>query len=177
MIEDSDSANESLQADNFKFSHEKLIHQGNTSDFCINVSGIAIGDVITNSTVSLFQIEQTEYTYVMHYIRKAKPIAQTHVNSTREFWFPCLGYGQYIFVINAYDYNQSVGSPLPYTFDCENFSVNAILQGGNAEYVIGVFEIRSNHPRIQSACKTDFISNLTRRKEKGLYKWCPYCTS
>lgn len=145
--------------------------------FCINVTGIAIGDITTDAMVYLFQIKQTDYTYVMQYVRTAKPIANTQVNSTKEFWFPCLGYGKYVFVINASDYNKSIGSPLPYTFDCENFSVDVIFQGGNSEYATGVFEIRSNYPRLKSVCKNDLISNLTRKKEKGLYKWCPYCAS
>ena len=153
----------------------KTTNKSLSSVFCINVTGLAIGDVVINAPVYLFQIEKTNYSLVMQHIRKEKPISKALVNATKEFWFPCLGYGNYVFVLNTLNYNTSIGSPLPYTYDCENFSVDIVFQGGDLSYAVGVFEIKQNIPSLKSSCKRDLIANLTRRKAKGLYKWCPYC--
>ncbi len=53
-------------------------------------------------------------------------------------------FGKYVFVIETSSFERSVGSPLPYEFDCQNFSLEIAFQGGDSQYAVGAFSIKNS---------------------------------
>ena len=112
-----------------------------SSSACIDVQGIVIGDIIPNATVFLYETLSLNFTIIMREIRITQPVARAVVNDSKHFLFPCLSRGNYALVIPTSSYSGSVGSPLPYEFDCENFSLRIAFQGGDPQYAVGAFSI------------------------------------
>ena len=130
---------------------------------CANVTGTVLGEPYPDTVVELHRTENVNYSTVMQAARNGTPVAKTKVNRTKSFEFSCLDYGQYATVIPAASYNYSVGSPLPYEFDCQNYSLRIAFQGGDPTYSVGAFEIL--HPHL-----------LNESKHSGpgsLYRPCP----
>jgi hypothetical protein len=112
-----------------------------SSSACIDVTGTVGGDLIPYSTVFLYRTANDNYSKVMECIRKTHPVAGAVVNESRQFLFPCLAPGSYAFVIPTPFYQGSMGFPLPYEFDCQNFSLRVSFQGGDSEYAVGAFSL------------------------------------
>jgi hypothetical protein len=141
-----------------------------TEGACIDVDGIVFGDILSHSNVTLYRTTNLNYTVVMTTVRTQKPLKWTLVNETSGFVFRCLSVGNYVAVIPASSFNQSVGSPLPYEFDCQNFSLSIAFHGGDSDFLVGVFSILNTS--VQN--KTDGCSDpfLCTKKKGSLYRWC-----
>lgn len=113
----------------------------NTSIQCVDIKGRILGDVIPNSTISLYTLSSLNLTHVLTYIRTCEPIVQGVVNETKGFNFTCLSHGKYAAVILTTCYKKSVGSPLPYEFNNDNYSLGIVFQGGDYQHAIGAFTI------------------------------------
>jgi hypothetical protein len=138
---------------------------------CIKVHGKVLGAIIPNSKVFLFQTPSLNYSVVMGSIRKDYPIGCTYVNESQDFTFDCLPTGMYAFVMPTASYNGFVGSPLPYEFDCPNFSIKIAFQGGDIYYAVGAFSIEKPQNHSDSGCKENpFLCRTTRG---GFYRECP----
>jgi hypothetical protein len=107
----------------------------------VNVTGKVSGSLLPDATVSLYRTSSVNYTVVMDEIRTTEPVDASAINSTQQFLFPCLGYGNYTFVIPGTSYNRSVGFPLPYEFECPNVTLAIAFHGGNYYYAVGTFSI------------------------------------
>ena len=141
-----------------------------TEGACIDVDGIVFGDILSHSNVTLYRTTYLNYTVVMTTVRTQKPLKWTLVNETSGFVFRCLSVGNYVAVIPASSFNQSVGSPLPYEFDCQNFSLSIAFHGGDSEFLVGVFSILNPSTQNKTDCGTDDL--LCTRKKGRLYKRC-----
>jgi hypothetical protein len=97
---------------------------------------------------------------------------QECVNTTKAFKFSCLNPGKYAFVIPTGSYNGSVGPPLPYEFDCVNVSLKISFQGGDSDYMVGVFLI--DKPDYENVSKCRINPFLCIKKRGGLYRKCPF---
>ena len=113
-----------------------------SSSACIDVEGIVLGDITSNSKVSSYRTSSLNFTIVMGKIRTTQPVSWEIVNESGGFRFNCLSHGTYTFVIPTSSYRGSVGSPLPYEFDCRNFCLRIAFQGGDPGYAVGAFSIR-----------------------------------
>jgi hypothetical protein len=137
---------------------------------CIDVYGKVFGDIVPFSTVSLYQTMSVDYATVMTVVRTEKLISQTLVNETNGFSFKCLSTGKYIAVTPATLFiNQSVGSPLPYEFDCRDFSLSIAFHGGDSEFLVGVF-ILNTSTKNNTECGSDLL--LCNKKKSRLYRGC-----
>jgi hypothetical protein len=137
---------------------------------CIDVEGRVLGDIIPYSTVSLNEISNFNLSDVLTTIRSSQPVKGEHVNTTGGFKFSCLSSGKFAFVIPTTSYNGSVGSPLPYEFDCKNFSLRIAFQGGNSQYAIGAFWIKNASAHNRSRCTENPF--LCRLGSRSLYRAC-----
>ena len=134
---------------------------------CIPVTGTVLGDIVPNAIVYVYETESLNYSDVMSAARRPWPISWALVNASKGFRFGCLWPGNYTFVIPTSAYNGSVGSPLPYEFDCNNLSLEIVFQGGDSAYAVGAFSIEKrdrNEPVCGPSCRLD----------KGrFYRECP----
>lgn len=138
---------------------------------CIDVDGDVLGDILSYSNVSLYKVSSVNYTVVMDTIMTQEPIAVTYVNASNGFLFRCLPIGNYVASIPADSYNGSVGSPLPYEFDCPNVSLFIAFQGGNPDFAVGAFSIENTFGLNHTGCD---VSTFSCKQQKGrLYKNCP----
>ena len=138
---------------------------------CIPVEGRVLGDVHPYSVVYVYETQSLKYNDVMSSARKPYPISWALVNESGEFYFPCLIPGKYVFVIETSSFENSVGSPLPYEFDCQNISLEIAFQGGDPQYAVGAFSIRNPSALNKSSCTEDPLSCLAQKG--SLYKKCP----
>jgi hypothetical protein len=125
---------------------------------CINVKGTVLGDIIIGSDVSLHSVSGLNYSVVMVEVNKHGPIHRELINESKAFKVECLDFGNYAFVIPTSSYNGSVGSPLPYEFEC-------------LEYMVGAFSIEQPIHKNKTACKKNLFFCL--KKRSGLYIKCP----
>ena len=56
----------------------------------------------------------------------------------------CIPPGRYAFVNPTSSYYGSVGSPLPYEWTRDNFTLKIAFQGGDPSYSVGAFSITKN---------------------------------
>ena len=116
--------------------------ESNTGGSCFNVSGFVLGNIISNSSVYLYQSSSLDYDAVMMRVRTADPIQTERVNKYAEFNFKCLPYGKYVVSIPSKLYaNNSVGAPLPYENKSGNAELSLVFQGGDYQYLVSVFTI------------------------------------
>lgn len=141
------------------------------SSACIKVEGKVSGDLIPNSTVSLYETSSVGYSIVMTEIRALKPVKHETINASKRFTFRCLFPGNYAFVIPSSSYSGAVGFPLPYEFDCPGFSLEISFQGGDPQFAVGAFSITDPPSQNRSLCVLDPESCLAQRG--SLYKKCP----
>ena len=109
-----------------------------------NVTARVDGDLLINSTVFLFELPGTDFSTVMERIRNETPIRQTTLNAKKKFEMKCIPSGHYAFVIPTFSYNGFVGSPLPYEWTRENYTLMIAFQGGDPSYSVGAFSITKN---------------------------------
>ena len=138
---------------------------------CIKVEGKVSGDLIPNSTVSLYETSSVGYSIVMTEIRTLRPVKREAINASKRFTFRCLFPGNYAFVIPSSSYNGAVGFPLPYEFDCPNFSLEIAFQGGDSQLAVGVFSIKNSSSQNRSVCALDPASCFAQRG--SLYRKSP----
>ena len=136
---------------------------------CVGVQGVVLGNITTGSDVFLYETGSPVYRDVMSKIKEGNPIRSSAVNSTKGFNFSCTYPGYYAFVIPTSSYNRSVGSPLPYEFDCEKFSLRISFQGGNPDYAVGAFWINKTISN-QNTRDMDIFSRID--KKGPLYREC-----
>jgi len=132
--------------------------------------GIVLGDITSNLKVSLYRTSSLNFTILMSKIRTAQPVSWEIVNESGGFRFNCLSHGTYAFVIGTSSYKRSVGSPLPYEFDCQNFCLRIALQVGDPGYAVGAFSIRDPAAQNRLTCTRNSLSCDTLRG--SLYKKC-----
>ena len=150
-----------------EYFHKEKPSEGPQSD-CVDVNGIVLGDIMQNASVFLYNTSTTAYDVVMGEIREPFQKTSALVNESKGFIFSCLLPGEYAFVIPTTSYNGSVGSPLPYEFDCRNLSLRIAFQGGNYSYAVGAFSIQNSYQ-----LKTDCIEDEKNCDEPGhLYRNC-----
>jgi len=150
-----------------EFSHKEKTYDRSQID-CIDVRGTVLGDIIPNTSVFLYNTSTTAYDVVMTEIKEPFPATSSFVNESKGFSFGCLLPGKYAFVIPTISFNGSIGSPLPYEFDCQNLSLRIAFQGGNYSYAVCAFSIKNSHQ-----LKTDCIENEKNCEEPGnLYRSC-----
>ena len=142
-----------------------------SSDTCIDVKGTVLGDIIPYSNVSLYETSSLNFSFIMSEIRTTQPVRSGTVNESDSFIFSCLSPGKYVLVIPSSCYNTSVGSPLPYEFDCENFSLRIAFQGGDFQYAVGAFSIYDSTIENTSTCRG--IPLVCQAQKRGLYRECP----
>ena len=141
-----------------------------SSGTCIDVEGKVLGDIIPYSAISLNEISNFNLSDVLATIRSSQPVKREYVNTTGGFKFSCLSSGKFAFVILATAYNGSIGFPLPYEFDCRNFSLRIAFQGGNSQYAIGAFWIKNASAHNRSRCtENPFLCQIGSR---SLYRAC-----
>ena len=140
---------------------QKTAPSNASNSACINVEGKVRGDLIPHSTVSLYETSSVNFSIVMTEIRTGRVLKRATVNESMGFIFPCLSAGNYAFVIPTSSYRGTVGFPLPYEFDCQNFSLEIAFQGGDSQYAVGAFSIRNSSDQNKSACTEDPLSCLT----------------
>lgn len=135
---------------------------------CVDVHGRVLGDIVPTSSVFLYSTSSTVYDTVMSEIKEPFQVASATVNETKGFNFSCLFPGEYAFVIPRSSFDGSVGSPLPYEFDCQNLSLRIAFQGGNYSYAVGAFSIKNSHQ-----LEIDCIDDVIACNEPGhLYRSC-----
>jgi hypothetical protein len=98
-------------------------------------------------------------------IKDGQAIMQECVNAIKAFKFNCLYPGKYASVIPTTSYNGFAGVPLPYEFDCANFSIRIAFQGRDSRYMVGKFSIEKTIAVINSMCKNR--PWLCRKKEEA----------
>lgn len=108
---------------------------------CTPIEGIVLGDPIPGKDVYLFKVDSFEYEHVMQTIRSKKPVSKAKVNDTKGFYFPCLSAGLYAVSMPEESFEGYKGSPLPYEFNCKNFSLKIAFQGGDYYHFVGVFNL------------------------------------
>lgn len=135
---------------------------------CINVKGRVLGDIKPNSSVFLYNTPDINFSSVMNQIRKSPFSQKQLVDKQMEFEFGCLPMGTYTFAIPTSSYNTSVGSPLPYEYDCRNHSIKIAFQGGDYQYAVGAFYITGNRESITVINQSGLIE-----KRGSLYRACP----
>jgi len=150
---------------------QKSASLNNSSSACIDIEGTVFGDVTPGSNVFLYETSSLDYKTVMTEIRTKIPSGIGTVNESERFVFACLGPGRYTFVIAASSFNNAVGSPLPYEFDCRNLSLSIEFQGGDWEYSVGAFSIENSSLQNKSTCNESI--EFCRAERGGLYKECP----
>jgi hypothetical protein len=141
-----------------------------SSSTCIAVKGIVIGDLFPGSRVYLYETSGLNFSVVMTEIRTTQPISWEIVHESRGFEFHCVSLGTYALVIPTSSYKGAVGSPLPYEFDCRNFSLRIAFQGGDPHYAVGAFSIEKTSSQIIPWCIETPLSYPVPRK--GLYREC-----
>jgi hypothetical protein len=139
---------------------------------CIDVEGKVLGGIKPCSKVYLFKTSSLNYTVVMAEISNGQSVKQACVNVSKAFKFNCLYPGKYAFVIPTSSYNGSVGSPLPYEFDCVNISLKISFQGGDPDYMVGAFSIEQPGYKNISRCRINPF--LCIKKRGSLYRRCPF---
>jgi hypothetical protein len=108
---------------------------------CMNIQGTVAGDIISGAQVYLFQPSSLNFSVVLTEIRTIPALGWRPVNESGAFEFHCLSAGEYVFVIPTTSYNGWIGFPMPYEFDCENFSVRIVFHGGDYQYAVGAFRV------------------------------------
>lgn len=155
------------QTDMTEFSYKENTYDRPQGD-CVDVNGVVLGDIVPNSSVFLYNTSATAYDVVMDEIKEPFHVISAYVNVTKGFSFSCLFPGNYAFVIPSSSFNGSVGSPLPYEFDCQNLSLRISFQGGNYSYAVGAFSIKNSHQ-----LKNDCLENEKDCERPGnLYRAC-----
>lgn len=114
------------------------------SDHCYSVSGNVLGKLNPNSTVKLFQSDRTEFNHVMNNVIWHQPFISASIDKSQEFQFECLYPGSYVLAIPVKFYNNSMGAPLPFEFDCPNASLRIRYQGGDSSHWVGVFTLNTS---------------------------------
>ena len=138
------SYNDSLGVQESGYTQTKFSSpSGIPASACIDVRGKVFGDVVPGSNISLYETSSLEFNLTMDEIRTKKAIKWSLVNESNGFIFSCISPGNYAFVIPSSSYSSSVGSPLPYEFDCRNLSLRIAFQGGDNWYAVGAFSIKS----------------------------------
>jgi len=120
-----------------------------TPDIFFTVTGRVLADTFPDTTVFFYPVTSTDFKIVMATIKNSTPIRETTVNATRGFQMECISSGHYAFVIPASSYKLGVGSPLPYEWSQDNYSLDIAFQGGDPEYAVGAFSIltdKGNNP-------------------------------
>ena len=140
------------------------------SGACIDVEGKVLGDIIPDSKVFLYETNSLNYSNIMNHIKTTQPIRSCIVNQSKGFNFNCLYPGKYAFVIHSSSYDGAVGSPLPYEFDCNNFSLRIVFQGGNYHHAVGAFSIENAPAKKECADNFSFCKDYKR----SLYRKCPH---
>ena len=147
---------------------------GGSEGDCIDIKGSVLGDIIPGTKVLLYKTESHEFKDVMTHIRTQNPVMSETVAASKIFVFRCLNPGNYAFVIPTFFFNASIGSPLPYEFDCRNFSSRIAFQGGDRQYAVGAFSI--NHTAgNQQNCSENLFPCI--RNEGILYRECSFILS
>ena len=119
--------------------------KGNTSTSecaCMSVNGSVLGKIKDNTTVTLYRAEGFDYKSIIEKINEGHPGAVSKVNANQSFSFYCLTEGNYILNIPASSYNLSFGSPIAAKNNQSALKVEAILQGGNSQYMFSAFSIK-----------------------------------
>lgn len=150
---------------------KKTAPSNGSASACIPVEGRVLGDVQPYSVVYVYETQSLHYSDVMSSARKPWPISWALVNESAGFEFACLTPGKYVFVIKTSSFGRTIGPPLPYEFDCQNFSLEIAFQGGDSQYAVGAFSIKNSSALNRSACTEDPSSCLAHKG--GLYKKCP----
>ena len=109
---------------------------------CMNVNGSVLGKIKDNSTVTLYRAEGFDYKSIIGKINEGHPYSVSPVNANQSFSFYCLPEGNYILNIPASSYDLSFGSPIPVKSNQSDLKVEAVLQGGNSQYLFSVFSIK-----------------------------------
>ena len=110
---------------------------------CVNISGLILGKPVEGSFVYLYETDQFGLDQVLDQIGEREPFQFTKVTNGSKFLFTCVGAGSFAAALPVSSYHGSAGAPLPYEFDCDNFSLRIVFQGGNSDWMIGSFEIKS----------------------------------
>ena len=116
----------------------RIAEEGNS---CLPVNGRVLGEIIPGSNIDLYKLDNLNFTYTLEYIRFHRPVQRAVVNTTKGFRFNCLTDGKYAAVIPTTSFIRTVGSPLPYEFEKDDFSLHIVSQGGDYQYAVGKFEI------------------------------------
>lgn len=153
------------------YSVKKTAPSDGSASACIPVEGRVLGDVQPYSVVYVYETQSLHYYDVMSSARKPWPISWALVNESAGFEFACLTPGKYVFVIKTSSFGRTIGPPLPYEFDCQNFSLEIAFQGGDSQYAVGAFSIKNSSALNKSACTEDPSSCLAQKG--SLYKKCP----
>jgi len=150
---------------------QKTAPSDGSASACIPVEGRVLGDVQPYSVVYVYETQSLHYSDVMSSARKPWPISWALVNESAGFEFACLTPGKYVFVIKTSSFGRTIGPPLPYEFDCQNFSLEIAFQGGDSQYAVGAFSIKNSSALNKSACTEDPSTCLAHKG--GLDKKCP----
>jgi hypothetical protein len=137
---------------------------------CIDIHGTVAGNIIPGAQVYLFQPSNLNPSSALAEIRTSKALSWQPVNESGAFEFRCLPPGEYVFVIPTSSYKGWIGFPLPYEFDCENFSVRIVFHGGDYQYAVGAFKLIDS--RIESLQKSAQSPSLCRGLIGPLYIEC-----
>lgn len=108
---------------------------------CMNVTGIVLGKIKDNTTVTLYKAEGLDYESIIETIHRGHPEKVSKITTDQSFSFFCLPEGLYLLNIPASSYDYSFGSPIPAESNQGNLKVEAILQGGNSETMFSAFSI------------------------------------
>ena len=109
---------------------------------CMNVNGSVLGKIKDNTTVALYKAEGFDYESIIGKINEGHPEGVSKINTNQSFSFFCLPEGRYLLNIPASSYDFSFGSPIPVESNQGNLKVEAILQGGNSQYMFSAFSIK-----------------------------------
>jgi len=137
---------------------------------CMNIHGTVDGDLIPGAQVYLFQLSSLNFSVVMSEIRTVPALSWQPVSESGSFEFHCLPAGNYAFVIPMSSYDGWVGFPVPYEFDCENFSVRLDFHGGDYQYAVGAFRLIDT--RIEHVEKCTAQPWICRDLMGSLYREC-----
>ncbi|MDY6990188.1 MAG: hypothetical protein SWQ30_19270 [Thermodesulfobacteriota bacterium] len=143
-----------------------------SSSACIDIKGEVLGDIVPNSSIYLYEISGTKLTLVLGEIRTSKPIKTGTVNHTAGFRFGCVSPGKYAATIPTTSYNGSVGAPLPYEFDCDNFSLRIAFQGGDYHHAVGAFVLEDSPAALRLMCAEN--PSFCKDSRGKLYRNCSH---
>jgi hypothetical protein len=160
----------SKPSETWNFENQSVAPANISSGACIDVEGKILGGIRPYSTIFLYEVSNFILSDVLATIQPSQPIKRGYVNTTAGFKFKCLSSGKFAFVIPTTSYKDSVGFPLPYEFDCKNFSLRIVFQGGNNEYAIGTFWIKNASAHNRSRCSENPF--LCRIGSGSLYRAC-----